>query len=111
MGLRPDTLSEDTVFVGIENDPVTARVAKALYPGQVIRCIDFDKASLPADFDLAIGNPPFSNLTIQNRTDLGKLGLSLHDYFIAKSLGCLRPGGVARSEEHTSELQSLLRLT
>ncbi|TNE43753.1 MAG: lactate dehydrogenase [Sphingomonadales bacterium] len=95
MGLRPETLSDDTLFVGIENDPITARVASALYPNQVIRCVDFDKAPLPADFDLAIGNPPFSNLTVQNRTELGKLGLSLHDYFIAKSLEHLRPGGIA----------------
>ena len=94
-GLRPDALSQDTLFVGIDNDPVTARVAKALYPGQVIRCVDFDKAPLPSDFDLAIGNPPFSNLTVQNRTELGKLGLSLHDYFIARSLEHLRPGGIA----------------
>ncbi|MCK9549522.1 lactate dehydrogenase [Aquamicrobium sp.] len=95
MGLRPDYLSSDTIFVGIENDPITARVASALYPNQIIRCIDFDKATLPRDFDLAIGNPPFSNLTIQNRTELGRLGLSLHDYFIAKSLEHLRPGGIA----------------
>lgn len=95
MGLRPDDLSGDTVFVGIENDPVTARVASALYPNQIIRCIDFDKASLPGDFDLAIGNPPFSNLTIQNKTPLGRLGLSLHDFFIAKSIEHLRPGGIA----------------
>jgi N12 class adenine-specific DNA methylase len=95
MGLRPDTLSSDTVFVGIENDPVTARVASALYPNQIIRCIDFDKASLPGDFDLAIGNPPFSNLSIHNKTELGRLGLSLHDFFIAKSLEQLRPGGIA----------------
>lgn len=95
MGLRPDHLSPETVFVGIENDPITARVASALYPGQIIRCIDFDKASLPDDFDLAIGNPPFSNLSVHNRTALGKLGLSLHDFFIAKSLECLRPGGLA----------------
>jgi N12 class adenine-specific DNA methylase len=94
IGLRPGELTEDTVFVGIENDPVTARVAKALYPNQLIRCIDFDKASLPADFDLAIGNPPFSNLAIHNKTDLGRLGLSLHDFFIAKSLEQLRPGGI-----------------
>ncbi len=95
MGLRPEGLSQDTLFVGIENDPVTARVASALYPNQVIRCIDFDKASLPGNFDLAIGNPPFSNLTIQNKTEIGRLGLSLHDFFIAKSLEHLRPGGIA----------------
>ena len=95
MGLRPNGLSDDTLFVGIENDPVTARVARALYPNQVIRCIDFDRASLPGDFDLAIGNPPFSNLTIRNRTGLGRLGLSLHDYFIARSIEQLRPGGLA----------------
>ncbi|WP_454883035.1 helicase-related protein [Sphingomonas oryzagri] len=95
MGLRPDGLSDDTLFVGIENDPVTARVASALYPNQIIRCIDFDKASLPRDFDLAIGNPPFSNLSIRDRTELGRLGLSLHDYFIAKSIEQLRPGGIA----------------
>jgi len=95
IGLRPDGLSQDTLFVGIENDPVTARVATALYPNQVIRCVDFDKASLPGDFDLAIGNPPFSNLTIQNKTEIGRLGLSLHDFFIAKSIEHLRPGGIA----------------
>lgn len=95
MGLRPDYLSNDTVFVGVENDPVTARVARSLYPGQIIRCIDFDKASLPGNFDLAIGNPPFSNLSIHNKTQLGRLGLSLHDFFIAKSIEQLRPGGIA----------------
>lgn len=95
MGLRPDALTDDTLFVGIENDPVTARVAAALYPNQIIRCIDFDKASLPRDFDLAIGNPPFSNLSIRDRSELGRLGLSLHDYFIAKSVEHLRPGGIA----------------
>ncbi|MBV2149926.1 lactate dehydrogenase [Sphingobium sp. AS12] len=95
MGLRPDYLASDTLFVGIENDPVTARVAKALYPNQLIRCLDFDKASLPRDFDLAIGNPPFSNLTIHDKTALGRLGLSLHDFFIAKSIDQLRPGGIA----------------
>lgn len=95
MGLRPDTLSDDTLFVGIDNDPVAARVASALYPNQIIRCIDFDRASLPRDFDLAIGNSPFSNLTIRDKTALGRLGLSLHDYFIAKSLEHLRPGGIA----------------
>ena len=95
MGLRPDGLSDDTLFVGIENDPVTARVAQALYPNQIIRCIDFDKARLPRDFDLAIGNPPFSNLSIRDRTPLGRLGLSLHDYFIAKAIDQLRPGGIA----------------
>ncbi|WP_454887903.1 helicase-related protein [Sphingomonas oryzagri] len=94
MGLRPNGLSDDTLFVGIENDPVTARVARALYPNEIIRCIDFDKASLPGDFDLAIGNPPFSNLSIRDRTELGRLGLSLHDYFIAKSIDQLRPGGI-----------------
>jgi N12 class adenine-specific DNA methylase len=95
MGLRPNSLSPDSVFFGIENDPITARVAKALYPNQHIWCIDFDKAALPDDFDLAIGNPPFSNLSIRDRTELGRLGLSLHDFFIAKSLDTLRPGGIA----------------
>lgn len=95
MGLRPADLSSDTLFVGIENDPITARVAAALYPRQIIRCIDFDKASLPGDFDLAIGNPPFSNVTVQNRTPLGRMGLSLHDFFIARSIEQLRPGGIA----------------
>ncbi len=95
MGLRPSALSDETLFVGIDNDPVTARVARALFPNQIIRCIDFDKASLPRDFDLAIGNPPFSNLSIRDKTELGRLGLSLHDYFIAKSIEHLRPGGIA----------------
>lgn len=95
MGLRPEGLSDDSLFVGIENDPVTARVAQALYPNQIIHCADFSKVTLPRDFDLAIGNPPFSNLTIRDRSELGRLGLSLHDYFIARAIGQLRPGGIA----------------
>lgn len=95
MGLRSDDLLADSLFVGIENDPVTARVAKALYPNQLIRCEDFTKAALPRGFDLAIGNPPFSNLSIHDRTELGRLGLSLHDFFIARSIEHLRPGGIA----------------
>jgi adenine-specific DNA methylase len=76
-------------------DAVTARIAKLLYPNARIRHEDFTNARLPEVFDLAIGNPPFSDRTVRADDPAGKLRLSLHDYFIARSIERLRPGGLA----------------
>ncbi len=92
---RPEKLEGKIAFTGIENDPICARIARKLYPNQWIRSEDFTRAQLPRGYDLAIGNPPFSNRTVHGRDGLEKLGLSLHDFFIARSIDALRPGGIA----------------
>ncbi|WP_282813569.1 class I SAM-dependent methyltransferase, partial [Komagataeibacter intermedius] len=92
---RPERLEGRIAFTGIENDPITARIARRLYPNQWIRSEDFTTVKLANGYDLAIGNPPFSNRTVRGPEGLGRLGLSLHDFFIARSIEALRPGGIA----------------
>src|SRR5271169_3186483 len=93
--LAPEALAGKLALTGIEMDAVTARIAKLLFPNARIRHEDFTKARLPDVFDLAIGNPPFSDRTVRADDPAGKLRLSLHDYFIARSVERLRPGGLA----------------
>ena len=93
--LMPEALSGKTALNGIEMDATTARIAKLLYPNAVIRHEDFTKARLPDTYDLVVGNPPFSDRTVRGGDPAGLLHLSLHDYFIARSVERLRPGGLA----------------
>jgi hypothetical protein len=91
----PDEIAETSHFSGIEADPITARIAALLYPESDIRHEDFTKAKLAEGYDLAIGNPPFSDRT-QRFTGVSPAApFSLHDYFIAQSIYHLRPGGLA----------------
>ena len=93
--LSPEPLSGKLALTGLEMDATTARIAKLLYPNARIRHEDFTKARLPELYDLAIGNPPFSDRTVRADDPAGALRLSLHDYFIARSVERLRPGGLA----------------
>ena len=93
--LSPEALVGKLALTGVEMDPTTARIAKLLYPNARIRHEDFTKARLPELYDLAIGNPPFSDRTVRADDPAGELRLSLHDYFIARSVERLRPGGLA----------------
>ena len=93
--LCPEALAGKLALTGVEMDPTTARIAKLLYPNARIRHEDFTKARLPELYDLAIGNPPFSDRTVRADDPAGELRLSLHDYFIARSVERLRPGGLA----------------
>jgi N12 class adenine-specific DNA methylase len=76
-------------FIGIEKDGLTGRIARALHPGHDIRIEPFQDSRLPA-VDAVIGNPPFGDVDIT----YGKQKLALHDFFIAKGVDALRPGGV-----------------
>ena len=94
MATVPRRLSESTAFTAIENEPVSARIARLLYPEAWVATDDFTEMPDTGPYALAIGNPPFSDLRVQDKTPLGRLGLSLHDYFIARSLSMLAPGGL-----------------
>ncbi|WP_136661417.1 DEAD/DEAH box helicase family protein [Nitratireductor sp. XY-223] len=93
--LMPEALREAAFVTGVELDPVTARIARLLQPVARIVGGDFARTDLPAHFDLAIGNPPFSDRTVRSDRAYRSMGLRLHDYFIARSIGLLKPGALA----------------
>ncbi|CAN7702158.1 N-6 DNA methylase (plasmid) [Aminobacter sp. NyZ550] len=93
--LMPEEMRDAVHVTGVELDPVTARVARLLQPCARIINADFARTDLPAKFDLAIGNPPFSDRTVRSDRAYRSMGLRLHDYFISRSLDLLKPGGLA----------------
>ncbi|MGE0459650.1 MAG: N-6 DNA methylase [Bauldia sp.] len=93
--LIPAELRDQVHVTGVEIDPVTARIARLLQPRARILNADFARADLPASFDLVIGNPPFSDRTVRSDRAYRSMGLRLHDYFIARSIDLLMPGGLA----------------
>ncbi|MBA1344939.1 helicase-related protein [Rhizobium sp. WYCCWR 11146] len=93
--LMPEALSKVSHVTGVELDPVTARIVRLLQPRAKIITGDFSRSNLPDHFDLAIGNPPFSDRPVKSDPAFRNLGLRLHDYFIAKSIDRLKPGGLA----------------
>src|SRR5207302_1200337 len=76
-------------FIGVEMDRISGRIAKALHPDADIRIENFRDSRLP-DIDAVIGNVPFADVKL----DYHGQKLSLHDFFIAKSVDALKPGGV-----------------
>jgi SAM-dependent methyltransferase len=93
--LLPTTLRHTCHLTGIEYDPVTARIARLVHPEARVRCEDYTRSHLAGRFDLVIGNPPFSDRVVRADPVTRLLGLRLHDYFTARSIARLRPGGIA----------------
>ena len=93
--LMPEAFRDCAHVTGVELDPTTARIARLLQPRARILTGDFARTELPANFDLAIGNPPFSDRTVRSDRAYRSMGLRLHDYFIARSIDLLKPGGLA----------------
>lgn len=93
--LMPKTYRGSTHVTGIELDPVTARIVGLLQPKARIINSDFARTDLASIYDLAIGNPPFSDRIVRSDHSYRALGLRLHDYFIARSIDLLRPGALA----------------
>jgi N12 class adenine-specific DNA methylase/adenine-specific DNA methylase len=93
--IMPEVLREAAFVTGVELDPVTARIARLLQPVARIIEGDFARTDLPAHFDLAVGNPPFSDRTVRSDRAYRAMGLRLHDYFIARSIDLLKPGALA----------------
>ena len=96
-GLMPDELLPGTRRTGVELDSITARIAKCLYPDATIFAKGFEETPLPDNFfDAVIGNIPFGNYAgLRSRLSrTPALTRAIHDYFFAKSLDKVRPGGV-----------------
>ena len=93
--MMPATLRDSTRLTGIEYDPITARIAALIHPQARVRREDYTRSTLGGGFDLAVGNPPFADRVIKADPTVAKIGLRLHDYFIARSISRLRPGGLA----------------
>ncbi|PZU74754.1 MAG: lactate dehydrogenase [Rhizobium sp.] len=93
--LMPEAFRASSYVTGIELDPVTARIVRLLQPKARIVNGDFARTDLGVIYDLAIGNPPFSDRTVRSDRNYRSLGLRLHDYFIARSIDLLKPGALA----------------
>ena len=94
IGYMPDSIQSRSAITGIEIDPVTAQIAKALYPDADIQNKPFENAPLANEFfDLAISNIPFGDYKPYD-PKLNKQGFLIHDYFFAAGLEKVRPGGL-----------------
>ncbi|MBN2162452.1 MAG: hypothetical protein JW713_05875 [Pontiellaceae bacterium] len=95
IGLMPEAYLDNSIFTGVELDPISARIAQALYPDADVRNTDYTKFSAPDGFyDVAVGNPPFANIKIVSDRRYRDKRFMLHDYFFAKSIDKVRPGGL-----------------
>ncbi len=92
-GLVPESFQDSRLF-GVELDSITGRLAKQLYPDASITVSGFEKTTLPDSFfDLAIGNVPFGGYGVSDKK-YDKHKFLIHDYFFAKTLDKVRPGGI-----------------
>ena len=91
-GCLPESMQNSRLY-GVELDSITGRIAKQLYPKADITVAGFETTDRRDFFDVAIGNVPFGQYQVNDRA-YNKLGFSIHDYFFAKTLDQVRPGGV-----------------
>ena len=105
-GCLPETMQNSRLY-GIELDDITGRIARQLYPKANITIAGFETTDKKDFFDLAIGNVPFGQYQVNDRA-YNKLGFSIHDYFFAKALDQVRPGGVVAfiTSRYTMDKQS-----
>ena len=93
--LMPDALRAPNAYTGIEFDAPTALIARLLSPQQNMLHSDFINRKMPPDFfDVAIGNPPFSKTPVLADPKYVALKLRMHDFFFAKAMDSVRPGGL-----------------
>ncbi|HWC59097.1 MAG TPA: hypothetical protein VHC44_05325, partial [Verrucomicrobiae bacterium] len=107
IGLMPEAMLKNSAITGIEIDPLTARIASALYPDADIRQQPFEKSKLMDDaFDLAISNVPFGDYSVHDPR-WNDYKFSIHDYFFAAALDKVRPGGLLMfvTSRHTLDKQ------
>ena len=91
-GMLPDTMQDSRLY-GVELDSITGRIAKKLYPQADITVAGFETTDRHDFYDLAVGNVPFGQYKVNDKA-YNKLGFSIHNYFFAKAIDQVRPGGV-----------------
>ena len=91
-GMLPESMKSSRLY-GVELDSITGRIAKQLYPKADITVAGFETTDRKDFYDLAVGNVPFGQYQVSDRA-FDKLGFSIHNYFFAKALEQVRPGGV-----------------
>ena len=91
-GMLPDTMQDSRLY-GVELDSITGRIAKKLYPQADITVAGFETTDRRDFYDLAVGNVPFGNYKVNDKA-YNKLGFCIHNYFFAKAIDQVRPGGV-----------------
>ena len=92
VGMLPDTMQDSRLY-GVELDSITGRIAKKLYPQADITVAGFETTDRRDFYDLAVGNVPFGQYKVNDKA-YNKLGFSIHNYFFAKAIDQVRPGGV-----------------
>ena len=91
-GMLPDTMQDSRLY-GVELDSITGRIAKKLYPQADITVAGFETTDRRDFYDLAVGNVPFGQYKVNDKA-YNKLGFSIHNYFFAKVIDQVRPGGI-----------------
>ena len=91
-GMLPEAMQDSRLY-GVELDSITGRIAKKLYPQADITVAGFETTDRRDFYDLAVGNVPFGNYKVNDKA-YNKLGFSIHNYFFAKAIDQVRPGGV-----------------
>ena len=91
-GMLPDSMQDSRLY-GVELDSITGRIAQKLYPQADITVAGFETTDRRDFYDLAVGNVPFGQYKVNDKA-YNKLGFSIHNYFFAKTIDQIRPGGV-----------------
>ena len=91
-GMLPDSMAGSRLY-GVELDSITGRIAKKLYPQADITVAGFETTDRRDFYDLAVGNVPFGQYKVNDKA-YNKLGFSIHNYFFAKAIDQVRPGGI-----------------
>ena len=91
-GMLPESMADSRLY-GVELDSITGRIAQKLYPDANIKVAGFETTDRRDFYDLAVGNVPFGNYKVNDKA-YNKLSFSIHNYFFAKAIDQVRPGGI-----------------
>ena len=91
-GMLPDSMQNSRLY-GVELDSITGRIAQKLYPEAAIKVAGFETTDRRDFYDFAVGNVPFGQYKVNDKA-YNKLGFSIHNYFFAKAIDQVRPGGI-----------------
>mgnify|MGYP000358636765 CR=1 FL=1 len=90
--MLPDSMQDSRLY-GVELDSITGRIAQKLYPEAAIKVAGFETTDRRDFYDFAVGNIPFGQYKVNDKA-YNKLGFSIHNYFFAKAIDQVRPGGI-----------------